>query len=161
CSHGGTELVADVGDEVTAHSVETPPLGDVVDHGDGADDSPPTVLNRLTDQVEHAAWRPVQLESSARSATTGGNRVQQLVDSAGGERVGVPWRGQVLRMTIPEHDASVAVMNDDGLCEGVQRSSQQVGLGPGHLVLAVGRRREKLAFDPTRPARSQPNLPVR
>ena len=106
------ELVAHVGDEVAAHALDPVHLGDVVDER-GRAERPLGVAERHRRQVQHRARRAEELQLALARARRCSARVEQLVERAGGDRVGVARVAVPLGRRVAEHLAAVGVDDDD------------------------------------------------
>ena len=162
--HRRLELVADVGHEVAAGGVEPPPLGDVVDHGQGA------VVERHGGDDQRAARRAEQLDGSI--AGHPGQRLgHQLVDRGGHQRVAVAGIGERLGHAVAEHHRPGGVGDEHTLRDGVQGPQQAgaelAGGGAARRPPAGARPRWPAAPDGPHPAapgpggRARPPPPTR
>ena len=83
------QLVADVGDEVAAHGLEPPPLGDVVDDHD----APPTAGRRIERRTRTGADRALRWGRTARCGSPVDRRrvrLEQLLDGRRDQRLRAP-----------------------------------------------------------------------
>ena len=126
-AHGGLELVADVGDEVSAHVVEATPLGDVLDHGDHAEGAAAVVDQRGVD-AQGAPGRSVELEGLLGLALVPGLG-EEVGDRLGGEGVAATalhHRGGH-RVAVDHRARLVAEHEAEG--QDVERAAEPDGVG--------------------------------
>ena len=118
------QLVAHVGDEVAAHALDAPRLGDVARERDRADDLA-VAPQRERAQLEHLTGRPVELELALRrDAVERG--LQQLVDRVLGEHLAVTRAVEPAGRRVAHDLATDAVDDDDRVGRLVERGEQPV-----------------------------------
>ena len=118
------QLVTHVGDEVAAHALDAPRLGDVAGERDRADDLA-VAAQRERPELEHLARRTVELQLALRrDAVERG--VQQLVDRVLGEHLAVPGAVEPTGRRVAHDLTADAIDDDDRVGCLVERGQQPV-----------------------------------
>ena len=118
------QLVTHVGDEVAAHTLDAPRLGDVAGERDRADHFA-VAAERERAELEHLARRTVELELALRGDPFE-RGVQQLRHRVLGEHLAVPGAVEAASRRVAHDLTTDAVDDDDRVGRLVERGQQPV-----------------------------------
>ncbi len=116
--------MADVGDEVAAHALDPPGLGDIPGKCNRADDLA-VAAQRERAQLQHLPRRAVQRQLPF-GAVTGERFLHELGDRFFGQHLTGPGAGEAPRDRVAHDLAPDAIDDDDGVARLVERGEQPV-----------------------------------